>query len=190
MKNVTTESYQKTSSSLYQINYAVIAKYAFLVILGMLAVTIHAKMRIPLKLPGHHGLEFVALIMFGKIFTDNRWAGRISTIGAGLLIMTPFIGFKDPFMAIVILLPGIGIDLFCNYFPVKKLNLIAIALFGGFSYMLIPIARIIITTFTGYPYESLMTGFLYPVFTHFIFGMSGAIIAFGLAKGVKELRKK
>ena len=189
MKTTATKSYQKTSSKSFLISFSALAEYGFLLLIGMLAVTIHAKMRIPLKLPGHHGIEFIALLMAGRVVTKNEWAARISTLGAGVLLLTPFLSFKDPFMSLIILVPGIAIDILYNNLSRFKKNYIFAGLVGGFSYMLIPIARLIISFVTGFPYESLLMGALYPILTHFIFGMSGAIIAYSAISGVKKLIK-
>jgi hypothetical protein len=45
--------------------------------LGVLAVVLHAKLRIPLKMPGHHGLEFMALLIFARTTMRMKWASMV-----------------------------------------------------------------------------------------------------------------
>jgi hypothetical protein len=190
MKHATTESYPKTSSKVFQISYSTIAQYAFLVMLGMLAITLHNKLRIPLRLPGHHGLEFIGLLVAGRMITGNRWAASISSLGAGTLALTSFVSFGDPFMPFIILLPGLWLDLLLNFSGKISKNILLFSLAGGLAYMFIPVARIVMSAITGYMYPSLLQGILFPVFTHFIFGLSGAIIAFGIITGIRKIIRK
>jgi hypothetical protein len=62
-----------------------------------------------------------------------------------------------------------------------------LALASGIAYALIPVSRMIISMFTGFMYESLLTGLMYPLFTHFSFGFIGGMGGTAL---VKAFRKK
>ena len=46
-----------------------IACIILLLLFGMLAITLHAKLRIPLQLPGRQGIIFVSFIMVAKTFS-------------------------------------------------------------------------------------------------------------------------
>lgn len=158
-----------------------------LIVLGMFAMLLHAKLRIPMKLPGHHGIEFMALVMAGRMISKHKFASVFSSLGVAFMAFMPSLGFKDPFMAFVFLLPGMFLDIFYTLIPnaYKKIYLIAIA--GAFAHAMVPIARMIISAFTGWPYGSLLTGIVYPYSLWWIFGFIGSFIGAGI---VYKLRKK
>jgi hypothetical protein len=162
----------------------------FLLLLGALAVLVRAKLRIPLQLPGHHGLEVMAILMIGRKVSDIPVAASISTLAAALFTYFPFMGFNDPFLPLVFVLMGAAIDLLWRMVRLFRESWILFALLGGIAYMVIPLSRIIIHFTTGYHYNSLARGgYLYPVATHFLFGAGGALLAFAIAFAAKKLKK-
>lgn len=161
-------------------------KYFFFLI-GAVAITLHAKFRIPLKLPGHHGVIFMFLILVGRNLSRFKFASSISALGIAGMLFIPFLGFSDPFMTAVVILPCVCIDVCYHLFSQSISKLWFWALVAGVAYSLIPIMRLIITFFTGFPNHSLFGGFAYPFFSHFVFGLIGGFLGAGI---VFALRKK
>lgn len=167
--------YQKNTSRAFQISRASDwALAGLLLLLGFAAVTLHARLRTPLHIPGHHGLEFMALLVAGKMITQYKYAMTVSSIGASLFAFMTFLSFGNPFMPLTFLLPGIVADLFINRNAKQHYLFIAIA--GGLAYATIPLCRELIMIFTGYPFGSLFTGLVYPFATHFVFGAAGSVL--------------
>jgi hypothetical protein len=139
-----------------------------------------------MHLPGHHGLEFMMLMMSGRIVSKQRFASSFFSLGVASMVFLPFMGFHDPFMTLVYILPGFFIDFF--YSKVFKSNpkVWMIALISGFAYALIPISRFLISSFTGFPYGSLLGGLMYPLMMHFTFGLSGGLAGIGVSKLFKS----
>jgi hypothetical protein len=182
-----TELSPKTSSKSLALDLSKnIAEILLLIGIGMIGVLLHAKFRVPLKLPGHHGLIYMALLITGRLLSKKPYASSLSSVGAAVMLMFP-LGFKDPFMPLIYLLPGLILDLGTRFGHKKNMNMFLLALVCGLSYMTIPISRIIISTFTGFPYGSLLNGFLWPLVTHFIFGAAGGLAGTAL---VRAFRKK
>ena len=165
---------------------SIVLEYAILFLLGIIAIVIHAKMRIPMRLPGHHGVEFMMLMMSGRVISKQKYASSFFSLGVASMIFLPFMGFHDPFMTLVYILPGFFIDFF--YFKIFNANpkIWLIALLSGFAYALIPISRFLISSFTGFPYGSLLTGIWYPLTLHFLFGLSGGLAGLGVSKLFKS----
>jgi hypothetical protein len=164
-----------------------IAEFLLMFLLGAMAIVLHARLRIPLHLPGRHGIEFMMLLLIGRNVTHFRFSGLYASLGIASMLFVPVLGFKDPFMMVVFILPGIAIDVFYNAFPKINKNIWMLALASGIAYALIPVSRMIISMFTGFMYESLLTGLMYPLFTHFSFGFIGGMGGTAL---VKAFRKK
>lgn len=164
-----------------------IAGFILMFMFGALAMILHAKFRLPLHLPGRHGLEFMLLLLIGKNITQLRFSGLAASMGVSSMLFVPFLGFKDPFMAAVFVLPGIAMDVIFYFFPKLNSKMWMQALVAGISYSIIPISRFIISDITGIIYGSLISGLLYPILTHFTFGFIGGL---GGTSLVKVIRKK
>jgi len=159
--------------------------------LGALAVLLHARLRSPISVPGHHGIEFMALIMLGRLSSNLRFASTLSSLGIGLLLLFPVFGFNDPMMGLNMMLPGFLLDFsyhFGGQFSRKAWFLMLIA---GFSYMLIPVSRLIISAFTGYQYGAFLKfGPIIPMVSHFVFGLTGGMLGTGVSKIFTKIIKK
>ena len=99
--------HQKNLSKVFQTSISTKLEIFILLFLGMTAIFAHARFRTPLHIPGHHGLEFMALLLIGRTMTKHKWGSVIFSMGVASLLFVPFLGFKDPFMALVFIIPGI-----------------------------------------------------------------------------------
>ena len=157
-----------------------LAEFIRLFSLGMLVVVLHAVWRAGLKLPGHHGLEWMALIIIGRQTSQNRWAASTASLGAATTALLPIFGFDDPFIWLIYLVPGLLIDL-AYATPAKWQNQIVwVALLGGLAHASKPLLRLGINLLTGWPYGSILYGIVYPVSLHLIFGILGAAAGAGM----------
>lgn len=173
MDNINGNMYQKNTLKVFQIdNASDLLKIGLLLLLGFFAVVVRERINIPLKLPGHHGVEFMLLFMAGKTLSRQRYAMSISSIGASASAFLPIFHFGNAFMPFTLLLPGLIGDLILN--RSGKSNYLYIALAGGLAYSSIPLTRQVIMMATGIPFGSLLNGLLYPFSLHFIFGAIGA----------------
>jgi hypothetical protein len=183
------KSSPKTISKAFPISVSTqVAELILLAAIGAVGVLMHAYLRIPLKLPGHHGVFYMALLISGKLISKKNYAGSLSSIGAAAMLLLP-LGFKDPFIPVIYLFPGLIVDVLYYNFRKLQPNVLFLAIICGLAYTMIPITRIFITVITGFPYGSLLTGFLYPVFTHFIFGAIGGSLAAGSFALIKKRKK-
>jgi len=169
-----------------------IIEYLVLFGIGVIAILLHARLRTPLNIPGHHGLEFMALMMAGRVASRIKWASSISSLGIGLILLFPVFGFKDPFMGINYMFPGLFIDLFYNLTKNYSRQLLILALISGIAYLTIPLSRLCIHFITGYPYTSFLKhGYAIPVFGYLVFGMAGGFTGAGITRIVMgKIRKK
>jgi hypothetical protein len=143
-------------------------------------------------MPGHHGLEFMALIMAGRVASRIPWASSVSSLGIGLILLFPAFGFKDPFMSLNYMLPGFMIDICYTFIRRFRWYLPALALLSGVAYAMIPVSRLMIHLVSGYPYSAFMKhGIPFTVGGFFIFGMAGGFLGSGITYSIlQKLRKK
>jgi len=156
-----------------------LTEFILLAGIGAAGVLLHVYLRIPLKLPGHHGIIYMALLLSGKLISRKSYASSLSSIGAATMLLL-HLGFHDPFIPVIYLFPGFIIDLLYNNFRKINFNIFFLAIICGLAYMTIPITRAVITLVTGFPFGSFVTGFLYPIVMHFIFGFAGGLIPAGI----------
>jgi len=176
------------SKALVNRNYLVrIAEFILLLGLGVLAVTLHARLRYPLHTPGHHGIEFITILLFSKKISQFKASGSIFSMGAGLFLLLPILGIKDPMAPIVYMIPGFTIDLFFNIIPQVKKKFLLSIIFGGLAYATIPLTRILLMAFSGYQYKAaIVNGPFIPLVLFFSFGLVGALFTTGILKAFKK----
>lgn len=192
MDNIFGRSQEKTLSGLiHNPTLRLILEAVFLMGLGALAVLMHARFRSPVSVPGHHGIEFMALLLLGRGSSHLKFASTLSSFGIGLLLLFPVFGFHDPLMGFNYMLPGFMLDLTYNFSGKLNRNAWFLAIVAGLSYMLIPVSRLIINTFTGFQYGAFLKfGPIIPVLSHFVFGVTGGLLGTGLSRIFTKLFSK
>ncbi len=160
---------------------ATVLEMLLIVMAGGLAAYMHFNIRIPLGIPGHHGLEFMAIISLVRLTSNLKYAGMIAMLGVGFILLIPGVGGGSFLHGFSYLLPGILLDLVYMAEKERIRNMLMIALFSGLAYMLIPLSRIILNLVSGYPYMAFVKyGITYTVLSFFFFGMLGGLLGFGL----------
>jgi hypothetical protein len=167
---------------------ATAAEVIFLLLLGMFAIALHSKLRIPMHLPGKQGILFVALVVTGRGLSRLPFAASITCAGSSLLLLTSWLGFHDPFIAITYILLGGLMDLIYNFSHRYSERPWILALASGFAWMFIPLFRLFLSLFVAIPMNSFSSGIAYPFLTHLLFGFSGGLIGAGILSLI-NLRK-
>ncbi len=167
----------------------VLAFQLFLIFMaGMSAVLLHVRFRNPIGIPGHHGLEFMALAAFMALRFRFRTRGLLFSLGAGSALFIPFLSFTDPFAEFVFLLPALVLCTMSDAIRISgNARTFLFFAIGGLSYMAIPLARLVIHFFSGYPYKSLLINPVYTTAMHFAFGVAGTMLGYSLYRGLKSL---
>ena len=153
------------------------AETAFLIGLGVVAVALHAYLRLPLKIPGHKGLIWIGLLMVGRLVSQRRWAATTTSASAAATSLLPIMGFKDPLDTVVFLISGFVLDLGYLLSPRLVVSIWGVALMGAVAHATKPMAKLLVSVGSGFPYPSLLTGLAYPLALHALFGAAGAILA-------------
>ena len=187
--NVQQKSLLRASQT--NLSTAKILEITLLFLAGVLAIVLHERLRNPINIPGHHGIEFMAIILAVRLTSKMKWAASISALGIGIFILFPVLGFKDPMMGFNYMLPCFFMDLAYNFVPTKKYRNLILVFAAGLGYMLIPFSRLLVTLSTGYPYSSFLKhGFVTPVLTFMLFGILGGLLGTGIFNIGKKLFTK
>jgi hypothetical protein len=149
----------------------------FLVSLGVAIVLLEQAFRWPLQLPGHHGLEAMALLVFGRLSCTNPWSATL--VGASAAVAAPFVGADHGvLMPLFYVLPGIVLDAGYRLWPrLVSQALLFLPLLAAVAFAGKPVVRVVANQLFGMQFGSLRAGPIYPILTHLMFGFLGALAA-------------
>jgi len=154
-----------------------IGRALFLASLGVAIVLLEQAFRWPLQLPGHHGLEAMALLVLGRLCCTNSWSATL--VGASAAVAAPFAGADHGvLMPLFYVLPGIVLDLGYRLWPrLVDRALLFLPLVAALAFAAKPAVRVIANQAFGMQFGSLRAGPVYPILTHLMFGFLGALAA-------------
>jgi hypothetical protein len=154
--------------------------------LGVVAMIIHAKLRIPMQLPGRQGLIFIALLMIGRKTSGLRFSGTLFCLGGAVLQLTGAFGFHDPFLPLIYVLLGLWTDVLFRITSGFDKNLLIIAVSGAAIWVMIPLLRLVLAGFGLMEFGSMRFGPFYPMLTHLVFGFAGGILGYSILKIIEK----
>jgi len=140
-------------------------------------VLLEQAFRWPLQLPGHHGLEAMALLVLGRLACTSPWSATL--VGASAAVAAPFMGADHGvLMPLFYLLPGMVLDLGYRLWPrLVERTLLFLPLLAALAFASKPVVRVLANQLFGMPFGSLRAGPVYPILTHLMFGFLGALAA-------------
>lgn len=178
----------KNKSKVFQTEWSLTWLEALLLIGGgVMAVVIHRTTDLSLGLPGHHGIEWMALMMLGRASSKFRGAGTLTSIGASFASTMPFLQGDNPFTWLFYLFPGPVMDVAFRYLPNYANKIWFMVLLGGLAHMTKPIGQLTMNLITGWPFGSFRYGIVYPFVSHFFFGLIGGLLGALVVLGINKL---
>ena len=157
---------------------------------GITAVVLHRAYDLSLGMPGHHGIEWMALMIIGRASSRFRGAGTLTSIGASFASTLPFLHGDNPFTWLFYLLPGPVMDLAFRYLPRYANALWFMMVIGGLAHATKPIGQLVINLITGWPFGSFRYGVAFPFVSHFFFGMIGGLLGALIVLGIHRISPK
>lgn len=154
-----------------------IGRFAFLMLLGVLTYVMHKTFHYPLKMPGHHGLEAMALLVIGRLSCTNPWSATLVCLSA--LTTASFAAGMghDASAALIGLAPGLLVDAGVLLFKNWRTQLFVLPFLAGIGHATKPLVRFGLAETAGLQFGSLRSGVLYPLSTHFCYGLVGGVVA-------------
>lgn len=154
---------------------------AVLLSIGILVVVIHAAFRFPLRLPGHHGLEWMALLVLARQMSSYRWAASVAAAGAAASSLLPLFGFHDPFVAVTYLVPGLVLDSLYFLLPQARRNAsLLLGVAAALAYATKPLIQWAGSAALGLPFDAWAKGLAYLVAMHMLFAFAGGSVGAAL----------
>ena len=163
------------------LSIASILEILLLIMAGGLVAYMHFTVRIPLNIPGHHGLEFMGVYALVRLSSRLKYAATITMLGTGIVLLIPGAGGGTMLHGFSYLLPGLILDLAYYLGRERIKTLMFIALLSGLAYMCIPLTRAFLNAISGYPYMAFVKyGAVYTMLSFFFFGLLGGSLGYGL----------
>lgn len=157
-----------------------------LILLGLVAGILHIHLRYPLSIPGHHGLEWMALLIFGRSLSTNRQAASCiaAAAAASYLMQSPFLVLAhDVKPALVFLLTGAATDLLYNFLKLRLAGLVGAGLTAGLAFITKPVVMYGLAIYGSIQVGSFIKHPDYlPFASHFLFGLTGGVLGALLAR--------
>jgi hypothetical protein len=157
---------------------------------GVFAVVLHRAYDLSLGMPGHHGIEWMALMIIGRASSKYRGAGTLTSVGASFASVVPFLQGDNPYTWLFYLLPGPVMDVAFRYFPRFANKLWYMVLLGGIAHSTKPVGQLIINLATGWPFGSFRYGVAFPFISHLFFGMIGGLLGALIVLGTHRISQK
>jgi hypothetical protein len=154
-----------------------LGRAAFLASLGVAIVALEQAFRWSLQMPGHHGLEAMALLVLGRLSCTSRVSA--TTVGASAALAAPLMGADHgALMPVFYVLPGVILDFGFRLWPkLAERATLLIALLAAVAWTSKPLVRILGNQLFDMHFGSLRAGPIYPVVTHLLFGFLGGLAA-------------
>ena len=164
---------------------------------GVLAVVLHQSFRIPLRMPGYHGMEWFALLILARLLSNRGAAGMVVGLGAALTacMYAGGLGLDGKSAQILTyLLQGCVVDALV-FRPGARMRAVLpyfiwLPVVGALTHIA-PLTRNVFSGLSAGAIEfgSLINGIAYPLMTHALFGAVGAFLGLLLYLGSSRKRR-
>lgn len=143
-------------------------------------------LRVPINIPGHSGVLWVALFVICRGLVDKRGAGVLLGLVAGLLAQFAGFGHQGPFEWTKWLAAGVVLEILTVVLPGDLRSFAKAAVVGAALHL----GKLAALTLAGLllrvPVALLLLGLGWSATTHVLFGALGGVIG---ALALRELRK-
>jgi hypothetical protein len=158
-----------------------------LVLVADLAMLGKALIRIPLHVPGHSGILWVALFVVGRGLVDKRGAGVLMGIVAG--VVATVLGFGDvgPLEWTKYVAAGILLELICLVIPGPLDNVWKAAVAGAAAHLGKLASMVLVAIALRLPLGFAVLGLGFSATTHLVFGVIGGIIGAFLLRALRRV---
>jgi|SRR5690606_9594545 len=140
------------------------------------------------KMPGHHGLEMMAILAVCRLGSTLRWGTLVAGVSAGLFSLAPmWMSGSDATLLgpMTFALQAAAIDLMYRLTQHAFAPMFLLAVATALAHALKPLIKTGVHLATGFPFGSLVHGLGWPLMTHLLFGFAGGlagVLLYGLAR--------
>lgn len=160
-----------------------------LLLLGMFAALIvvaNVALRFPIRMPGHSGVVWMALLVIARAVVPKFGAGTLAAVLSGVLAALMGIGDKGPLDTLLsYAAAGVGVDVIVAVVGAPE-RLVVCALAGAVGNLSKLGVKVLLELWIGIPTGFVLLGKLYPAVTHLLFGLAGGYLGFLVLKALRR----
>lgn len=165
-----------------------------LIMLGVLVAVIHNTWRWSIGIPGHHGLEWMAVLIFGRMLSGNRWAGSLVAFGAAgtYLMLGQWISLAHQLKPVFgYLMTGISVDIIYGLLLSRLPITFNAILTSTVAFLAKPIILFSSTLLFGFEFGMFSKHGVYlPLASHCMFGFFGGICGALAANATRHIHPR
>lgn len=155
---------------------------------GLLAVAVDAAFHLPLRLPGHHGLTQMALLVMAQCVTRRPWAATLAAATSAAVAAVPALGFS-PAAPWLYLLSGLVIDGLCLGARAWRRSVWFLAAAAGLGNAAKAVGLWLMGDLVAGHGVLPVNGFAYSLLSHAAFGCAGGLIAAQLWSATRKMHR-
>lgn len=159
------------------------------ILLGMLAgllVTLRIVLHLPVKIPGHSGVYWMAVLVTATAIVPRRGAATATTALAGIMAVFAGVGDHGALTTMLAFLAaGIGVDV-ARAATASRENALAFAFAGLLGNLAKLSVKIGLEMLAGIPAGLLLLGRSYAIATHIVFGLLGGLLGLVIVRALRR----
>jgi len=149
-----------------------------LAMLAALIVVANFALRFPIRMPGHSGVVWMALLVTAATVVPKR--GAATTAGCISGVLAAFVGIGDRGALDTVLsyaAAGVGVDLGMTVLG-RRARVASCVVAGALGNLLKLATKVMLEVWIGIPTGFVLLGRLYPAATYTLFGLAGGYLGF------------
>lgn len=144
---------------------------------------LHTSVEWGLGIPGHHGLEWMALLMFGRVLSSERHAASVTALSAGGLSLLPVSGM-NPSAALSYVLAGLVVDALYRF--LRRPGAGSLGVVAALGHVTKPLWKLAATQGATVHFGSIANGIGLTLGGHLLFGFVGGVAGALAGLAVRE----
>jgi len=154
--------------------------------LAALVVLANVTLRFPIRMPGHSGVVWMALLVVARAVVPRHGAAAVAALFSGIMAALMGVGDKGALDTVLsYLAAGVGVDLVMVVAgnPERAIVCVAAAMTGNIFKLAV---KVLLELWIGIPTGFILLGRLYPAATHVVFGAAGGYLGFLVLRALRR----
>lgn len=157
---------------------------------GTLISVCNLVVRLPIRVPGHSSIYWMAILIVGKGLVPEFGSGLIMGVVSGFLGVIFGLGHEGPLLALKFIVPGVFLDLLSIIFFNQLESIPVAAIIGALISISKLMANMLLGMILNIPMVFLYMGFGVAMALHAVFGALGGVLAALILKRLKHRIEK
>ncbi len=157
-----------------------------LAMLSSLVVVSNVALRLPIRLPGHSGIAWMAVLVIARAVVPKAGSATVAAAFSGVAAAVLGVGDKGPLDTLLsYAAAGIGVDVAIAVVRPAE-SVVACMVAGAVGNLAKLGVKVLLELWIGIPTGFVLIGRVFPAMTHAVFGLAGGYLGF---LAVKALRR-